>query len=118
MACLRAGGFGGKYQCSKCQENPSLRAAWGCVERAQLGEPYLPVDVDDGGTELILARCPVRYVPKSVIEFVQEYAYRQRFPASVKEQRNELNTLYLEAEGYYDRWHAQFDRDARETGNR
>lgn len=99
-----------------CRENPSLRETWGCESKTLLSGPYIPIDCDDDGKEVVLLSCPIRYIPMTVFEFLSDYDYRKKYPGSVTTKKSDTDYLFLSVESYFERWHSFYSREVMKNG--
>ena len=105
MAGLHAGVFKDKYKCERCDENPSLKKAWGCHERTQMQVPTFAYQ--DGGVVYRYWNCPWRFVPKSLETFFAIYKYYKDFPSAPMPPIHEVSGRFLSAARHYDHEYAE-----------
>jgi len=69
-----------------------------------VAEPYFPEDVDELGNRVNMSNCPVRFVPKSVCEFLEVYDYQKQFPSAAMPSFEDINPKFWQATMYLEKW--------------
>lgn len=68
-------------RCSVCRTSPEHRKMWGC-DAEQATAPAM-MDGDDGG-EIVFGHCPMRFIPRSVKDFIERFEDMERYPHTAK----------------------------------
>lgn len=84
--------------CQDCQRDPELKMSWGCEEPSQL-----PVwEDEETGDEYF--RCPLLFIPLSIIEWYSEYNYYKEYSGTAPsywEQGEKWIDIAITYNGYY-----------------
>ena len=114
-----------RFKCSRCREQPNLRDIYGCEKPTLLNEPTF--DEPDGvlvtvaempeGLMRRFWECPVRWVPRSVNEFLRVYGYHKQFPGAAMPGLRDVSMRFLHAMEYYEGKVNMLTRAKAESGN-
>lgn len=97
-ACISAGLY--KQSCSECRLDENKKTEWGCTGKARMWTPHGLAQIEVRGTIWRLWSCPVKFIPRNIIDFVQEVQYAERFRA-VMPSWKDLGTRFREALSIY-----------------
>ena len=112
---MHSGVFGEiKFKCSECEKNPKLSEAWGCINEPKVAVPLL--EEIEGGIKYVYKRCPIKFIPKSIIVFIRMYDYFKNFPGAPMPSYDKADFRFVSAYQYYESKLAEFTKEKIKNG--
>lgn len=103
-----------KFRCSECEKNPKMAEAWGCIKLPKISVPVLE-EVEDG-IRYVYKRCPIRFIPKSIMQFIRIYDYHKNFPGSPMPTYENASCRFINAYQYYESKLAEYIKEKSKNG--
>lgn len=91
-----------------------MSEAWGCINEPKVAVPIL--EEKENGIHYIYKRCPVRFIPKSIYQFMKIYNYHKNFPGALMPTFSKVNPRFVEASNYYDAKFADYTKEKIKNG--
>jgi len=91
-----------------------MREVWGCEKRTQMFQPTFVEE--EGGERRRYWRCPARFVPPNVVQWVSEYNYIKRFPSTPMPAYGDVARRWIEAMNVYEEHLAKGREERRKHG--
>lgn len=96
-----------QYNCDMCERTPALLKMWGC-----LTEATQPMEEIEGGEKIVYMNCPLKFIPRSIVQFMRIYSYQKRFPSAGMPAFEGVSSRFLKAVNYYEGKLAEFKKDS------
>lgn len=77
-----------------------MKKAWGCEKKTQLKQPTLIEE--ENNIRYLYWNCPIKFIPKSISQFMIIYDYYKDFPSAQMPSINDVSYRFLFATKYYD----------------
>lgn len=99
LAAIHAGIL--TMSCQDCQHDPELKIAWGCESPTQIAV------WEDEEEDTEYYSCPFQFIPVSIMEWYQEYAYYKEFSGAAPRYWDQ-GEKWLDIASLYSKYYADF----------
>ncbi len=91
-----------------------MSKAWGCINEPRVFVPLL--EEIENGIHYVYKRCPIKFIPKSIVYFMRLYDYHKNFPGAPMPSYDQASYRFVNAYQYYESKLAQFTKERMQNG--